>query len=672
MKTKRLFLLLIALIAVVLSVSVVVGFQYHKDSLYTHEQEELDHATVHIQSELDGQLDALQRTTEIGATNPELTRHGSASQRRTLETFVERSSFAGASVIDANGTMTAIVADSGQPEDTVGDDFGDRVYFQRAMAGETYVSDPIEADSGNYILTISTPLYENETRVGTLNAAFHLEHGDFFPQFTATLEDRQGLTIESQSGEPIYTTAPSPNTDLIERQTTLSETGWTITVSESRIPIQERSRELSMLQGSALVFVLGTLSLFGWWVYRRNLAQLEGLLDGFEGIENQEYQTRISLDGADEWQRIEHGFNQLSRTLEGHMRERRQRERALERYERLVENLPVGVYQNTAGPDGEFVLLNDAMVDLFDADSKTDLKSHTVSDLYHDPADREQFSDRLADRGVVKGEELRLQTLEGKELWGSVTAIAREIEGDIVFDGAIQDVTTRKRYEQRLEDQRDNLETLNQVLRHDVRNDLQIVLAYADLLADHVEEDSDARDNLETLRDSASQAVDLTETAREMADVMLTDADDRRQLSLSPVITDVVEDVRSQYANADVTIEGRVPETAVLANEMVESVFRNLVKNAIQHNDKAAPEVTVSVSDDADDVTVRVADNGPGVPDNQKDEIFGKGERGLESAGTGLGLYLAQTLVDAYGGDIWVEDNDPEGAVFVVTLPNAD
>jgi len=551
MKTKRLFVLLLALIAVVLSASVIVGFQHHKNALYTHEQAELEQATIHVQSELDEQLDALQRTTEIGATNSELTRHGSQSQQRTLETFVDRSSFAGASVIAANGTMTAIVADSGRPEATVGDDFGDRVYFQRAMAGETYVSEPIEAKSGNYILTISTPLSENGTRVGTLNAAFHLDDGDFFTQFVSTLEDEQGLTIGSQSGERIYTAAPSPNADLMERQTTLSETNWTVSVSESRVPIQERSRELSMLQGSALVFVLGTLSLFGWWVYRRNLAQLDGLLAGFEALENKDYQTRISLEGADEWQRIEHGFNQLSRTLDGHMRE-------------------------------------------------------------------------------------------------------------------------RKAYEQRLERQRNDLETLNQVLRHDIRNDLQIVLAYGDLLADHVEADSDSEEYLETLQDSASQAVELTKTAREMADVMLTNPDDRQQLFLSPVITDVVEDVRSQYTNAAVSIEGRAPETAVLANGMLESVFRNLVKNAVQHSDKAVPEVTVSMHDDGSDIIVRVADNGPGIPDDRKDEIFGKGERGLDSAGTGLGLYLAQTLVDAYGGDIWVEDNDPEGAVFVVTLPKAE
>nr|WP_302080744.1 ATP-binding protein [Salinibaculum sp. KK48] len=48
---------------------------------------------------------------------------------------------------------------------------------------------------------------------------------------------------------------------------------------------------------------------------------------------------------------------------------------------------------------------------------------------------------------------------------------------------------------------------------------------------------------------------------------------------------------------------------------------------------------------------------------------FGKGEKGLDSPGTGIGLYLVQTLLDQYGGDVWVADNDPEGAVFVVELP---
>jgi signal transduction histidine kinase len=61
----------------------------------------------------------------------------------------------------------------------------------------------------------------------------------------------------------------------------------------------------------------------------------------------------------------------------------------------------------------------------------------------------------------------------------------------------------------------------------------------------------------------------------------------------------------------------------------------------------------------------RIADNGPGVPDEQKERIFEEGEKGIDSEDTGLGLHLVRTLVDRYGGDVRVEDNEPEGSVFV-------
>ena len=102
---------------------------------------------------------------------------------------------------------------------------------------------------------------------------------------------------------------------------------------------------------------------------------------------------------------------------------------------------------------------------------------------------------------------------------------------------------------------------------------------------------------------------------------------------------------------------------------MISSVFRNLLKNAIQHNDKKVAEVIVSATDHEDTVTVTIADNGPGVPDDQKETIFGRGERGLDSSGTGIGLHLVNTLVNMHNGDVWIEDNEPEGAIFRVKLP---
>jgi len=98
-------------------------------------------------------------------------------------------------------------------------------------------------------------------------------------------------------------------------------------------------------------------------------------------------------------------------------------------------------------------------------------------------------------------------------------------------------------------------------------------------------------------------------------------------------------------------------------------VFRNLLKNAVQHNDKEVAEVIVSATDHENTVTVTIADNGPGVPDSQKETVFGKGERGLDSSGTGIGLHLVNTLVSIHNGDVWIEDNEPEGAIFSVELP---
>ncbi|WP_200798677.1 ATP-binding protein [Halosegnis longus] len=134
-------------------------------------------------------------------------------------------------------------------------------------------------------------------------------------------------------------------------------------------------------------------------------------------------------------------------------------------------------------------------------------------------------------------------------------------------------------------------------------------------------------------------------------------------------MTAEIDNVRASYPDAAILVDGQIDEVTVLADEMLASVFRNLLKNAIQHNDKPVPEVHVAVEERPEEVVVSIADNGPGVADAHKETIFGKGEKGLGSSGTGIGLYLVNMLVDRYGGEIQVTDNDPEGAVFRLTLP---
>jgi signal transduction histidine kinase len=68
-------------------------------------------------------------------------------------------------------------------------------------------------------------------------------------------------------------------------------------------------------------------------------------------------------------------------------------------------------------------------------------------------------------------------------------------------------------------------------------------------------------------------------------------------------------------------------------------------------------------------VIVRVADNGPGIPDEEKDRVLEWNVKGADSPGTGLGLAIANTVAERYGGTLWIEDNDPGGTVMNVELP---
>ncbi|RDZ64851.1 PAS domain-containing sensor histidine kinase [Haloferax sp. Atlit-12N] len=287
-----------------------------------------------------------------------------------------------------------------------------------------------------------------------------------------------------------------------------------------------------------------------------------------------------------------------------------------------------------------------------------------------DPLLGRPASEAIPNYGDLDGEHSSCDVLVEDERYVELTRIPLDQAGDpLGWVISVRDVTPRKHYELALESRNDELEVLNRIVRHDIRNDMQLVTAYIDIVLNHEPLSDEARSQLETALRRALNTVDLTDVLGQL--MRATNDDERRRaLDVGDVLREAVEDVREGHPNAAFTV-GDLPSATVFANDLLDSVFVNVLKNAVVHSDRDRPAIVVSGTADDEGVTVRIADDGPGISDEQKSVVFGKGAKGLESPGTGTGLYLVETIVSNFGGTVHIEDNEPRGSVFVIDLPLA-
>jgi signal transduction histidine kinase len=229
--------------------------------------------------------------------------------------------------------------------------------------------------------------------------------------------------------------------------------------------------------------------------------------------------------------------------------------------------------------------------------------------------------------------------------------------------------------EEQVARQRDTLEFMNELLRHNVLNGMQVVLSSAELIEEELDEDDPDVDRIrsyvENIDGRGDDIVELVENVRVLARSVSGEVD-THPVSITGQLATKVEAART--AHPDATFDVDIAEgVTVRADDLLPAVFENLLSNAVEHNDREAPSVTVSLNVAPDERLARVviADDGPGIPDECKDTYFGPGEQDEGSVGQGLGLYLVDTLVDRYDGTVTVTDNEPRGARFEVELPLA-
>jgi len=128
-------------------------------------------------------------------------------------------------------------------------------------------------------------------------------------------------------------------------------------------------------------------------------------------------------------------------------------------------------------------------------------------------------------------------------------------------------------------------------------------------------------------------------------------------------VTDVLEDVIKLHPSTTFNIQG---QSQVLANECFNSVFDNLISNAIIHG--KTDTIDIKIEGDAKYCRISIADQGIGIPDEIKDKIFDKNFAYGETGKTGLGLYVVREVMQYYGGYVCVEDNTPKGTIVTLVF----
>jgi signal transduction histidine kinase len=220
---------------------------------------------------------------------------------------------------------------------------------------------------------------------------------------------------------------------------------------------------------------------------------------------------------------------------------------------------------------------------------------------------------------------------------------------------ALNDITEREARRQRLE-------VFNRVLRHNLRNEMNVVVGRASDLAESLPEPEAA--HARTVHDRSKALVALGEKARAFEDA-LDDAGTTSSVSLATVVADVVDSVPT--ANVDVDVDVPLELTLETNEEVLRTVLTAVVDNAVEHNDSPVPRVSVTArttstdggdGDDAvDDVVVEVTDDGPGIPAYELDVLADAGETSLEH-GSGLGLWIIEWGSDWLGADPEFETGD--------------
>ncbi|NHJ14971.1 MAG: PAS domain S-box protein [Candidatus Thorarchaeota archaeon] len=323
-----------------------------------------------------------------------------------------------------------------------------------------------------------------------------------------------------------------------------------------------------------------------------------------------------------------------------------------------IENLPEG----TAITDfsENIVFANRAFAEILGMEVEEIIGSNILDFVPHE--EKDAILNQTANRkeGFTSSYALTMVRSDGKQIHVRVSAVPwRNEEGIIAGTIAVViDETERIRVERQLVSTNRDLALYASILRHDIANDLQIILAQTQLASLALPEDSE-------LRTYCSATQSASERMKNLLD-MLGSQERETPQRLDDSLGSAVRLALQAHPGLEVKLQ-MSPEVIGIRTQggrLLTIVWTNLLRNSVQHGNPTV-EAVISARKHDKKISITFEDNGKGIPIELQGNLFAKG---ISDEGRGQGLYLCKRIIEAYGGTIEYCPRDT-GAAFTMVLP---
>jgi signal transduction histidine kinase len=240
------------------------------------------------------------------------------------------------------------------------------------------------------------------------------------------------------------------------------------------------------------------------------------------------------------------------------------------------------------------------------------------------------------------------------------------------------EVSKRIRSEELSKDEKDHAELYLDIMSHDVGNLHQGLMLNLQLLDKGIAkgdmQDKCRKDSMDLLKRSFKLVNNV-----KLLSYLKESEYKREKIDLKASINTSVQEVKGMFPDLDPTIDLEFPKGSIFVNadNLLDQALINLMNNAIKVQEVEKPWIKVDAKVESGDVVVMISDKGPGLNDEIKQIAFNRTEMKKRRKRTsGLGLMIVKTLMDRYGGKIWIEDrikgDHKQGTCFILKFKTID